>query len=244
VRRAHVCWSGLFLCDAHRAPHEREVDGLKLDDVYEGMGQTVRKGFRVDRVFGEPVKIGDNITIIPVAKVKMSGGGGGGESEEPGPAEEGKEANAKKAKGGGAGFGFGGGVQPVGYIRIKGDCVKWVRIHDWENIARSLVPVAIVCLIIAKKKMAHMGPMKMGYHHQAMGPHHHKMMHGGGYGHGPGHMHHHGHGPGHGPCHEHMHEHHHGPMEHKKKMMMYKGGRAMGGPCPRCGMQHSGMHCP
>jgi len=32
--------------------------------------------------------------------------------------------------------------------------------------------------------------------------------------------------------------------EHKKKMMMYKGGRAMGGPCPRCGMQHSGMHCP
>lgn len=179
---------------------------MKYDEIYEGMGHTVRKGFGVKRVFGEPIKINDEVTIIPVAKVKMSGGGGGGEEMEASEASaEGEVSKGRRPKGQGGGFGFMGGVKPVGYIKVKGSCVKFHRIHDCGHIAKMMVPVCVIVLAVIKHKMMHFkqmgyghGPMPMG--HMA-GPCGHGMMH------KHGHMY-----PGHG--------HMHGACGHK---MMMKG---------------------
>jgi uncharacterized spore protein YtfJ len=79
----------------------REVDGLKFDDVYDGMAHTVRKGFSTSKVFGEPIKVNERVTIIPVAKVMMGGGGGGGEeSVEDEEKKDGPEIGKKSGGGG------------------------------------------------------------------------------------------------------------------------------------------------
>jgi len=195
------------------------VDGLKFDDVYDGMAHTVRKGFSTRKVFGEPIKVNEKVTIIPVAKVMMGGGGGGGEEsvedeEKKGAAETGK-------KSGGGGFGFKGGVKPLGYIKIKGSCVRFKHICDWDNMVKMMIPPVCLCLIIIKPKMMkghphHMSPwdrkmmMKMMMHH--MGP---EGMHG-----GPLWKMHGMHGPGECP--------HHAKIHHKHMKMHHD---MMGGPC-------------
>lgn len=200
---------------------------MKLDDVYEGMGHTVRKGFSVKKVFGEPIKINDEVTIIPVAKIKMSGGGGGGGEEGVSGAEiegEAGEESAMKSQGGG--FGFGGGVKPVGYIKIKGSCVKFVRIHDWEKIAFVCVPLTILAIKILKHKMMEEKCWQGGHVGHAGWEHKKKMMmmhHKGGMCPICG-MHHMGPCQGHGMHHKAM-------MHHHCK------------PCHKCGMHHMGP-CP
>ena len=67
---------------------------MKFDDVYDGMAHTVRKGFSTSKVFGEPIKVNERVTIIPVAKVMMGGGGGGGEESVE---DEEKKEEQKKA---------------------------------------------------------------------------------------------------------------------------------------------------
>jgi len=158
--------------------------------MHGGMGH-MKKGFGVKRAFGEPIKVNDEVTIIPVARVKMSGGGGGGEEMQSAePPAEGEAAEESKPKGQGSGYGFMGGVKPVGYIKIKGSCVKFHRIHDWEHIAKMMVPLGVIFLVMCKHKMMH---MKMGQMHGGapwmgpmMGP---KMMHKHAHGH-CGHQHH------------------------------------------------------
>jgi uncharacterized spore protein YtfJ len=181
------------------------VEDLNLDEVYGGMAHNVKKGFSVGRVFGEPIKVSDDVTIIPVAKVKMGGGGGGGTDR---PRDEVKEKKEEESTGGG--FGFKGGVEPVGYIKVKGDCVKFVRIHDWEKIAL-MVPACLMAAGLIKHKMMKMHGMGgvhhkpcplCGMHHMAPFPMHHMAKH-----------------------------------MMMKKMMRAK---MMGGPCPHCGMHHMG----
>ena len=140
---------------------------MKFDDVYDGMAHTVRKGFSTRKVFGEPIKVNERVTIIPVAKVMMGGGGGGG--EESVEDEEKKDGLEIGKKGVGGGFGFRGGVKPVGYIKIKGSCVKFKRIHDWEHVLKMMLPPVCLCLLIVKHKMMQAPP-----HH--MSPWDHKMM--------------------------------------------------------------------
>jgi len=172
---------------------------LKLDDVYDGMAHTMKKGFGTGRVFGEPIKVNEHVTIIPVARVNLGGGGGGGEEK--------KDSPGTGKKSGGQGFGFGGAVKPMGYIKIKGSCVKFKRICDWEQVMKMMMPPVCLCLLIVKHKMK----MMHGHPHH-MGPCDKKMMM-----HGmPGH--HMGHGPMH-ECHGHGHPHmHHHPQWHKEMM--------------------------
>ena len=173
---------------------------MKVDDMYGGMAHTMRKGFSTRKVFGEPIKVNERVTIIPVAKVLVGGGGGGGGREESVEDEEKEGAVETGKRGRGGRFGFRGGVKPVGYIKIKGSCVKFKRIHDWEHLMKMMMPPLCLCLIIIKHKMMqahphHMGPwdkkmmmkkkmMMHGMHpHHMQGMHPHHMDH--------GHMHHH-----------------------------------------------------
>lgn len=216
------------------------------------MAESIKKGYGAGTVFGEPIQVGQGITIIPVAKVKIAGGGGGGE-EQSGNGGEGDEGKVDKAKGKGGGFGFKGGVKPVGYIMIKGDKARWVGIPDVDRMMKCLIPLGICALVILKRKMLHMKLKKMGYMGHGMGPFGPKMMHrppwacGGmhhaGYGgmHKPGYgvmqkppwmyggMHKCGHGHEHphhhgGQMHHHHHEHHgeHHPPCEHSRMGMMK----------------------
>lgn len=185
-----------------------------------GMGHhKFKKGMGVKKAFGEPIKVSDRVTIITVAKVMSGGGMGMGEGEKP--AEEGEESEArpKEMMGKGGGYGYMGGVKPVGFIKVKGDCVRFVPIRDMEHMAKCMIPVCMFAMLIFKKKMMHK-KMMMGGHH-GMGPHcgmHHGMHH------GPMMMQgHHG-----GTC-PMCGEHHKAMMHHK--MMMHKKMHHMGGPC-------------
>jgi uncharacterized spore protein YtfJ len=134
---------------------------LNNKESHGGMPHHMKKGFGTKKVFGEPMKINDDVTIIPVAKMKMGGGGGSGE-QEPAATAEGEEQEAKEQKGSGRGYGYMGAVMPVGYIEIKGKCVKFHHIPDYARIAKCAAGIAFVCMVICKKKMhmkkmAHMG---------------------------------------------------------------------------------------
>lgn len=126
-----------------------KVDDEKLNDVFEGMGHTARKGFKAKWAFGEPIKVGDQLTIIPVARVMMAGGGGGG--SETGLSGDEKDSGAE-TRGYGGGFGFKGGVKPLGYIKVKGGCAKFVRFHCWNRIGLLMLAAAVFMVMHSKKK--------------------------------------------------------------------------------------------
>ena len=138
---------------------------MKFGPESEGMAHSMKKGFGAKRAFGEPIKVNDKITIIPVVKASF-GGGGGGEEVRAGEEQEGAPESGKKM---GSGYGFGGGVKPLGYIKIKGSCVRFKHICDWDNIIKMMMPPLCLFLLIIKHKM-------MKGHMQGMGPWDRKMM--------------------------------------------------------------------
>ena len=87
-----------------------------VDMLIERLAAVV--GGRADArvVYGEPVQR-DDVTVIPVAKVRWGFGGGGGTSEQ---AE------------GGSGSGGGGGLSatPLGYIEIREGSAEYKAIRD------------------------------------------------------------------------------------------------------------------
>jgi len=206
---------------------KRGVDDVKLDDAYDGMVHTIRKGFKARRAFGDPIKVGRNVQIIPVAKIMVAAGGKGGQADRAG--EDDDESSEELVEGGR--FGFKGGVKPIGYIKIKGCHVKWVPICDWEKIAMCCVPVTLFAMHICKHKLMGMEWHKMHHMSPEMREHKKKMMMKHGAPCGKCGMHHIG------PCPGKKHHHKGGPemAEHKKMMMHHHGG-----PCPKCGMHHMG----
>lgn len=106
---------------------------MKIDDIFEGMAGTLKKGFDVTRVFGEPLQV-QGTTVIPVARIVLHGGGGGGEGIPPG----------EKEKQGGGGFGFMGNVTPLGYILLSGGDARWVQIIDWAKVTGYLTLLALI----------------------------------------------------------------------------------------------------
>jgi uncharacterized spore protein YtfJ len=101
----------------------------------------------VSAAFGEPVREGDT-TLIPVASVAAGFGYGSGYGRAPGktpgqakekPAEQDspEATTPDEGEGGGAGAGGGGWVKPQGYIRIRGDEVRYEPI-----MSMTLIPLA------------------------------------------------------------------------------------------------------
>jgi len=88
------------------------------------------KKLNTNAVFGEPVREGETI-VIPVASVTYGFGYGSGYGQAPAAAgaAEGTEAEkgteVARGSGGGSGGGGGGAAKPLGFIRIKGDDVRY-----------------------------------------------------------------------------------------------------------------------
>ena len=103
-----------------------------LEDVMERMD--------VKTVFGEPFQEGD-VTIIPVAEVKVMFGYGYGFGETTGESTD-EEEEAETDAGGGGGAGARGSATPKGYIRITPDGVWFDPIAN-ENA----IPLAGIAMV-------------------------------------------------------------------------------------------------
>jgi hypothetical protein len=85
------------------------VASAPADRFLERLAELVSARAGVQAVFGEPIRQ-DNLTVIPVARVRWGFGGGGGRSDGPpsGPAS-------------GSGGGGGAAADPIGYLDIRPD---------------------------------------------------------------------------------------------------------------------------
>ncbi len=83
------------------------VASAPADRLLERLAELVSARAGVQAVFGEPIRQ-DNLTVIPVARVRWGFGGGGGRSDGPpsGPAS-------------GSGGGGGAAADPIGYLDIR-----------------------------------------------------------------------------------------------------------------------------
>lgn len=100
---------------------------------------------RVTTVFGEPIHEG-NVTVIPVAEMRINFGYGFGSGEAP----DGSDAQTA-ARGSGGGLGARGVAQPRGYLRISADSVRFEPIMNQGRIAlATLVLAAWVVFWVSK----------------------------------------------------------------------------------------------
>ena len=106
-----------------------------MDQVFEPVEEVLEQ-MNVSAVFGEPVKEGD-VTIIPVAEVKVMFGYGYGFGE--GTTDE---DETETSAGGGGGGGARGRATPRGYIRITPEGVWFESIENEKTIA--LAGIAMV----------------------------------------------------------------------------------------------------
>lgn len=137
---------------------------MKTDEIFQGMADTLKKGFDVGKAYGKPIDM-QGTTIIPVARINLHGGGGGGEALPPG--EEEKQS--------GGGFGWMGGVTPLGYIQAKDGDVRWVQVIDWTRVIGNVSAVLILLALKARRhrkfKEAWKAYQRAGGPHTG-GPHH------------------------------------------------------------------------
>ncbi|MEG1447737.1 MAG: spore germination protein GerW family protein [Oscillospiraceae bacterium] len=118
-----------------------------ISDILESSLKSLRDIVDVNTVIGEPTKISDDITIIPVSKVSFGYGGGG--SGYP------TKKETKDTFGGATGAGA--TVEPVAFLIIQDGNVKLLQISTSNSTADkvvNLVPEVIdkVSGIIDEKK--------------------------------------------------------------------------------------------
>lgn len=113
--------------------NEKEfVMGEKNNKVSDIMGVTMEKikeMVDVNTIIGEPVKAGENITIIPVSKVSYGFGSGG--SDLP------VTNTTKELFGGGAGAGV--TIKPIGFIVVNNDDVKFIQVAKEYKTSNSVI---------------------------------------------------------------------------------------------------------
>lgn len=118
-----------------------------IQEIINSITERIKATARIETVYGEP-RVIDDKTIIPVAKVSYGFGAGGGEGPEA--AEPGQEAQAQKG-----GFGGGGGAgvsaEPVGFLVISGDQVRFMPVRDRRRVLIAAMAGLFVGLILAKK---------------------------------------------------------------------------------------------
>ncbi|MBQ7095320.1 MAG: sporulation protein YtfJ [Clostridia bacterium] len=104
------------------------MENNKVESVLNGTLNGLKNLVDVDTVIGEPVKVSEEITIIPISKVScgfVSGGSGFGSQPQ------------KEHFGGGAGGAM--KVIPVCFLVIRGDSIRMLPVAESENTVDHLV---------------------------------------------------------------------------------------------------------
>jgi len=113
-------------------------DPTPADRLLERLAELIGAKAGVQAVFGEPTTR-ENLTIIPVARVRWGFGGGGGRAETPpsGPA---------------SGSGGGGGVaaDPIGYLEIGPEGAAFRPIREPYPSSMFLIAVALAAAIVLR----------------------------------------------------------------------------------------------
>ena len=116
----------------------RAGDPTHSDRLLERLAELVGAKARVQAVFGEPITRED-LTVIPVARVRWGFGGGGGRAETPpaGPA---------------SGSGGGGGVaaDPVGYLVLGPEGAAFRPIRELYPSPTFLIASALAAAIVLR----------------------------------------------------------------------------------------------
>ncbi|MDP8255511.1 MAG: spore germination protein GerW family protein [Candidatus Alcyoniella australis] len=74
-----------------------------MDKIIESAMEQMRSMVKSDTILGEPLRMGEDIMIIPVCKIRFGFGSGGGD-----------KGSGKS----GSGFGGAGSVDPVGFLTV------------------------------------------------------------------------------------------------------------------------------
>jgi uncharacterized spore protein YtfJ len=106
----------------------------------------VKDVMTVRRLFGEAYQV-DDVTIIPVARVRGGAGGGGGE----GTGAEG----ASQGSGQGAGMGFGVDARPLGVYVVKDGEVVWQPAIDVMRVIVGGQLLGLVAILAIRSVLRH-----------------------------------------------------------------------------------------
>lgn len=94
-----------------------------LSEMMSSSMSKIREMVDVNTVIGDPIVIGDGVTIIPVTKVSIGYGGGGSDF-----ATKNYPANRDNAFGGGAGAGV--SITPVAFLIVRGENVRMLPVAE------------------------------------------------------------------------------------------------------------------
>ena len=94
-----------------------------ISEMLTSSMEKIQRMVDVNTIIGQPITVGDGVTIIPVSKLHIGVGGGGTEFAT-------KSALAAKKDPFGGGLGAGVSVDPVGCWVVRGDTVRMLPVAE------------------------------------------------------------------------------------------------------------------
>ena len=94
-----------------------------ISDMISSAMERMQKMVDVNTIVGQPVQVGEDVTIIPITKVHIGMGGGGTDFAT-------KSALAAKKDPFGGGMGAGVSVDPVAFLVIQGKSVRMLPVAE------------------------------------------------------------------------------------------------------------------
>ena len=94
-----------------------------ISEMLTSSMEKIQRMVDVNTIIGQPITVGDGVTIIPVSKLHIGVGGGGTEFAT-------KSALAAKKDPFGGGLGAGVSVDPVAFLVVRGDTVRMLPVAE------------------------------------------------------------------------------------------------------------------
>ena len=94
-----------------------------ISDMLTSSMEKIQKMVDVNTIIGQPVQLGDGVTIVPITKVHIGMGGGGTDLAT-------KSALSAKKDPFGGGLGAGVSIDPVAFLILKGDPVRMLPVAE------------------------------------------------------------------------------------------------------------------
>lgn len=108
---------------------------MEVTELLRDAVDRVKSMLDIESVIGTPIVNNDDVTVIPITKMSIGFAGAGGEME-------GKSIKPIKELPIG-GIGGGANIQPLGFLVINGERVKFVSVdggeNKWEKYAQTII---------------------------------------------------------------------------------------------------------
>ena len=94
-----------------------------ISEMLTSSMEKIQKMVDVNTIIGQPVNLGDGVTIVPITKIHIGMGGGGTDFAT-------KSALSAKKDPFGGGLGAGVSIDPVAFLIIKGDSIRMLPVAE------------------------------------------------------------------------------------------------------------------